>query len=72
MSVMRNVILAINGTECYLDKTDTGYLVTRNFCDLSLCFADENEAINFINKFHSGDKELIPTYIEWELYRKAA
>ena len=64
----RNVILAIAGTKCYLDKSDTGYWITRNYDKLSLRFEDEAEARWFVGAFHKGDQNLVPTYIEVERY----
>lgn len=64
----RNVILAISSTPCYLDKTETGYWVTKHFDKLSLRFKDEEEANWFVNTYHKGDKALVPTYVEAEQY----
>jgi hypothetical protein len=68
----RNVILSISGTSCFLDKTDNGYWVTRNIHDVNLRFADEDEAYWFIETFLMGDKNIVPSFIEWELHLQRA
>ena len=68
--MFKNVIIAITNSPYYLDIGPGGYWITKRFENISLRFNTELEALNFINIYHKGDTNLIPTFVEWELYRK--